>query len=101
MEVQEVDHGAEAEPVDRVADRAGQDQPEHRARHGPGLAVQPDQEKCADRGRQGGERPGVVVAPANMPKLTPRFQTSTRLKNEVTATGVYGSSPRSTAHLVA
>ena len=26
-------------------------------------------------------------APANMPKLTPRFQTRTRLKNGVTSTG--------------
>ena len=28
MEVEKVDHGAEAQPVDRVADGAGQDQPQ-------------------------------------------------------------------------
>ena len=32
-------------------------------------------------------------APANMPKLTPRFQTRTRLKKEVTATGLVGLQP--------
>ena len=87
MEIKKIDDGAEAHPVGDIADRAADDQADRDREKRTRNPAQPEDE--ADDDRRGGERedqgvePGAAPAPAlNRPKLMPRLQVRTRLKNE-------------------
>ena len=88
----------------RVADGAGQDQPQREPRSpagSRGRARRRGRRRCRRPARSSSQGPWSP-RPSSMPKLTPRFQTRTRLKNGVTGRrGWYSVRARSrTAHLV-